>query len=115
MERELNCLRCGAGMNFRKRTNVCLSDGGVFTGLDMIHLPVEIYVCPQCGKVEFFRTGVGLPKDEAPAAKAYDGPDPSGFYTPGVAEDIKCHQCSRLHPADDPFCPLCGMPTKRQK
>lgn len=111
-ERKLNCLRCDAEMNFREKTYLSLSDTGGFGNFGNGYLLVEIYTCPQCGKVELFRAGIGVPKDEPPAQEHYTGPDPSGFYVPGVAEDIKCHQCGRLHPADDPYCPLCGMPTR---
>lgn len=111
-ERELKCLRCGAEMKFRDKTYLSLSETGL-GDWGKKFLLVEIYTCPTCGKVEFFRAGIGVPKDEGPAEEAYDGPDPSGFYVPGVAEDIKCHQCGKLHPADDPYCPLCGMPTKK--
>lgn len=109
-ERELKCLRCGTEMKFREKTYLGLSDTG-FGNWGQGFLLVEIYACPGCGKLEFFRPGIGVPKEESGEAPAYDGPDPSGFYTPGVARDIKCYQCGRMHPADDPFCPLCGMPT----
>lgn len=109
-ERALRCLRCGTEMKFREKTYLSLSDTGL-GNWGQGFLLVEIYVCPGCGKVEFFRPGVGAPKEESAAEPAYEGPDPSGFYTPGVAGNVKCYQCGKLHPGDDPFCPLCGMPT----
>ena len=50
---------------------------------------------------------------EQDAAAIYGGSDTTGFYIPGVAEDVKCYQCGKEHPADDPYCPLCGMPTRK--
>ena len=113
--RDLKCLRCGTPMKFREQTHLELNDSG-FWDIES-HLKVEIYACPGCGKLEFFRSGIGVPKETAGGGAAEsDSHDPSGFYTPGVAEDIKCYQCGKMHPADDPYCPLCGMPTlKPQK
>jgi len=81
----------------------------VYTGQEAFE---HLYICPECGKIEFFRP-VRPQQTEQDESAAYDGPDPSGFYIPGVAEDVKCYQCGKEHPADDPFCPLCGMPTRR--
>jgi len=108
--RKLDCLRCGAQMKLRGVTHLEVNDSG-WRNLET-HLEVEIYICPECGKIEFFRP-VRPQQTEQDESAAYDGPDPSGFYIPGVAEDVKCYQCGKEHPADDPFCPLCGMPTRR--
>jgi len=108
--RKLDCLRCGAQMKFREVTHLEVNDSG-WRNFET-HLKVEIYICPECGKIEFFRP-VRPQQTEQDESAAYDGPDPSGFYIPGVAEDVKCYQCGKEHPADDPFCPLCGMPTRR--
>lgn len=108
--RKLSCLRCGGTMKFREQTQLELNDSG-WRGFES-HLKVEIYICPECGKIEFFRP-VRPQQMEKDAVASYGGPDPSGFYIPGVAEDVKCYQCGKEHPADDPYCPLCGMPTRK--
>ena len=111
--RKLNCLRCGVRMAFRENNQLVLNDSG-WRGFES-HMRVDVYICPECGKVELFRPV--KPKDAerltGDAASAYDGPDTTGFYIPGVAEDVKCYQCGKEHPADDPYCPLCGMPTRK--
>lgn len=112
-KRELKCLRCGTEMKFRENTNLVLKDSDFWNIED--RLKVEIYACPGCGKLEFFRANFKSPKetDSKESASVLDGVDTTGFYIPGVAEDIKCYHCGKMHPSDDPFCPLCGMPTKK--
>ena len=63
MENQLNCLRCGAGMNFLCREKMQLGQTGWLLG-DLPNLvagamEVEIYACPKCGKLEFFQPGSG--------------------------------------------------------
>ena len=111
--RKLDCLRCGTEMSFRENTQLVMNDSG-WRGFES-HLRMDIYICPKCGKIEFFYPV--KPKEAETAGQdvwnSYNGPDTTGFYIPGVAEDVKCYQCGKEHPADDPFCPLCGMPTKK--
>lgn len=115
-ERELKCLRCGTDMRFREATHLELNDSG-FWNFES-HLKVEIYICPACGKLEFFRPVAGLKKAQKaaePHELADDGVDTTVFYIPGVGEDVKCPQCGKLHPSDDPFCPLCGTRTVKPR
>ena len=116
-ERELKCLRCGTEMKFRKKTYLRLSDTGFFNlGEDV--LLVEIYGCPGCGKLEFFRPAASLKKAQKAEELhelADDGVDTTAFYIPGVGEDVKCPRCGKLHPSDDPFCPLCGTRTVKPR
>jgi hypothetical protein len=74
--------------------------------------PVDVYCCPQCGKLELFRANF-VPKPPAQESAEPDSVDTTGYYTPGVQADVKCPVCGKLHPADDLFCPLCG--TRRDK
>ena len=53
MANQLNCLRCGAGMNFLCREKMQLGQTGWLLG-DLPNLvagamEVEIYACPKCG------------------------------------------------------------------
>ena len=61
MANQLNCLRCGAGMRFMGREKFQLGQTGWVLG-DLPNLfagamEIEIYVCPKCGKLEFFQPG----------------------------------------------------------
>ena len=61
MANQLNCLRCGAGMRFIRREKFQLGQTGWVLG-DLPNLfagamEIEIYVCPKCGKLEFFQPG----------------------------------------------------------
>ena len=54
MANQLNCLRCGAGMQFIRREKFQLGQTGWVLG-DLPNLfagamEIEIYVCPKCGK-----------------------------------------------------------------
>ena len=61
MANQLNCLRCGTGMRFIRREKFQLGQTGWVLG-DLPNLfagamEIEIYVCPKCGKLEFFQPG----------------------------------------------------------
>ena len=61
MANQLNCLRCGTGMQFIRREKFQLGQTGWMLG-DLPNLfagamEIEIYVCPKCGKLEFFQPG----------------------------------------------------------
>ena len=105
--KQLACLRCGTPMVFLKREDIQLGKASFWAG-DMEHvlagsLPVTMYVCPDCGHLELFTS-------ERPPEPGPSGPVP--FYVPGTGPEIKCPQCGRLHPSDDDFCPLCGLPRR---
>lgn len=61
--RKINCLRCQKPMNFFDRKKIQLGEYGYFLGhvsnLLAGALEVEFFVCPQCGKLEFF-----VPEDQ---------------------------------------------------
>lgn len=107
----MKCLRCGADMRYLREETIQLGEYGFFAGhlgnLLSGGLDVRIYACPECGKLEFFQPGFQRERD--PNA------DPAGFYVPGMGPDVKCPQCGKNHPADDPFCPLCGTKTVRKR
>lgn len=58
MANQLNCLRCGAGMQFmgrdklQRRPNLLLSD---LTFALAGGMEIDIYSCPKCGKIELFQ------------------------------------------------------------
>lgn len=96
MERELNCLRCGSAMRFLKQEHIQLGQYGYLLGnLDNLvagGLDVDILICPECGKLEFFQGGQsGLE-------------DPEGE---NIAH-IRCSVCGKEYEMDSPKCPFCG-------
>ena len=99
-------------MVFLKREDIQLGKttyfGGDWGNLFAGSLPVTMYVCPDCGHLELFtnqRPDGGVSET--------DGALPGiPYYIPGTGPEIKCPQCGRLHPSDDDFCPLCGLPRR---
>jgi len=88
MERDLKCLRCQARMHFVERETFQLGQAGWILG-DLPHLikggmELDIYACPDCGKVEFFQSA----GDEQ-------------------LPQVKCPVCGKLHDFDYGKCPFC--------
>ena len=89
--REINCLRCGAEMKFVGKERIQLGETGFFFR-DLSHLlsgslGVDIYVCPECKKLEFFASDEDLADDELPKRT--------------------CPNCHDVHDFDYPKCPKC--------
>lgn len=92
MEETLKCLRCGTPMSHIMTENLQLGKTswlfGDWPNLLAGALYMDIYCCPNCGKMEFFRAGTELEaEDEVPQKK--------------------CPQCGRMHDFDWPKCPYC--------
>lgn len=89
--RDMECLRCDSKMKFLKSEKIQLGQAGWFLG-DLPHLisggmEVDIYVCPACGKIEFFQSeGVGENRS---------------------LPQVKCPKCGKMHDFDYPKCPFC--------
>ncbi len=99
--KQLACLRCGTPMVFLRHEYIPTSLSTWDNSLS-----VTLYVCPDCGHLELFTSE--RPKD---GRSAMDGALPGiPYYIPGTGSEIKCPQCGKLHPSDDDFCPLCGLP-----
>ena len=97
--KDLKCLRCGADMDCLGREKIQLGEAGLILG-DLPHLfagalELEIYACPNCGKVEFYRPK--LTKGELTGYSHKDLPQK------------KCPQCSETHDFDYPKCPYCNF------
>ena len=92
-EKTMNCLRCGAKMRFLSTEKIQLGQASLLLGMwgnvAAGSLRVGIYGCPDCGKLEFFRTGA----DD-------DGEDEMPQRT--------CPKCGKTHDFDYPRCPFCG-------
>lgn len=87
MERELNCLRCGNGMKYIKSETIQLGQYGLILGdtsnLVAGGLSVDIFICNECHKVEFFET------------------------VEERLKQTKCPSCGKTHDFDYPKCPFC--------
>jgi len=87
--KDMKCLRCGAPMEYAKRTKIQLGEAGwVLNDLPhLIHgaMDVDIYACPDCGKLEFFHAD---PEEENMPQK-------------------RCPKCGKMHDVDWPKCPFC--------
>lgn len=92
-EKSMNCLRCGAKMRFLSTEKLQLGQASLLLGMwgnvAAGSLKVGIYGCPDCGKLEFFRTDGGDPADEALPQRT-------------------CPNCGKPHDFDYPRCPFCG-------
>ncbi len=89
--KSLHCLRCDAAMRHFKTEKLQLGETGWLLGdlpnLFAGSLEVDIYICPKCGKIEFFQA-------EAEA----DGI---------TIQQKKCPECGKTHDIDYPKCPFC--------
>lgn len=88
--KRLSCLRCDKEMKYSGTRKIQLGETGWILG-DLPNLiagamEVDIFSCPQCGKIEF-------------------------YHTESVAEEIAqthCPKCGKKHDCDYPKCPFCG-------
>lgn len=91
MERNLKCLRCGADMKYFSRESFQLGQASFLFGqlpnLMAGSMQADIYVCPECGKIEFFTAQDEQKTDE-------------------IAK-MKCPKCGMVHDIDYPKCPFC--------
>ncbi len=95
--KRLKCLRCGTEMDCLGREKLQLGEAGWILG-DLPHLfagalELEIYTCPNCGKVELYRPK--LTKGEL-----------SGYSHKNLPQK-QCPQCGESHDFDYPKCPYC--------
>ena len=82
--KKYSCLRCHANMSYIGHETINL--GRFLRGW----LDVEIYICPKCGKMEFFNASERLEEM--------------------AAEELPqrtCPNCGREHDFDYPKCPYC--------
>ena len=95
MKKNISCLRCRTTeMRLIKKENIQLGQTGwIFGDLPNLlagSLEVEIYCCPSCGKLEFFRPLIDTDDDAADE----------------IAK-ITCPNCGGIHDMDYPKCPYC--------
>ena len=85
-----DCLRCAGEMTYLRTEKLQLGQTGWILG-DLPNLlagalAVEIYVCKDCGKLEFY---LANEEEEAPIPQR------------------KCPHCGQMHDFDAPRCPYC--------
>ena len=96
---EKRCGNCRTELQFLKREYMQLGKTGWVTGdwpnLIAGALDIDIWCCPACGKLEFYRGGSSgnLLEEE---------------YAEDRMAQIVCHSCGQSHDLDDPKCPFCG-------
>ena len=94
MKHDLPCLRCGTQMEYLKTEKLQLGQTSWILG-DLPNLlagamDVEIYICPNCRKLEFYQ-GDGASDQQVSS---------------GIAQKA-CPKCGLEHDLDDPKCPRC--------
>lgn len=101
MSGNLNCLRCGAEMEFIAREKIQLGQTGWLLGdlpnLVAGALETAIFTCPKCGKLEFFQGDFFDDEGEEPG---------------GIAQ-TRCPECGVLYEMDYPKCPRCGAKNEK--
>ena len=94
MNTDKKCSNCGGAMEFMGEEQVQLGQVGFLLGhlsnLLSGSLEVELWGCPDCGKLDFYRQSG------------------SGIGDEGQMAQTTCPTCGREHDLDDPKCPFCG-------
>ncbi len=89
--KEITCLRCNTKMHFANRENIQLGQTGWILGdlpnLIAGSLSVDIFICPNCNKIEFFAAEHPQEEDSLPKRT--------------------CPSCGAVHDFDFPKCPKC--------
>ena len=92
-ENRKRCANCGGAMRYMGDEKIQLGQVGLVLGhlSNLWHgaLYVEIWECPECGKLDFYR-GEGPAEEEG-----------------HIAQTV-CPSCGTEHDLDDPKCPFCG-------
>ena len=92
------CLRCDVALEFLGRETLQLGRYGVLLGhisnLMEGGLELDLWSCPECGKVELYR-----PEFSKGHATNYTQPD---------LPQVLCPNCGNQHDFDYPKCPYCG-------
>ena len=96
MNQGRKCANCGKDMEFLGEEQIQLGQTGFILGhlsnLLSGSLEVEVWECPDCGKLDFYRRG------------STENRDDEGH----IAQTI-CPECGTKHDLDDPKCPHCGL------
>ena len=95
--KQLDCIRCNRPMEFIGREKLQMGQTGLLFGslpnLIAGALAVDIYLCAECGKMEFYAPE--LTKGEQQGYSHCDIPQK------------RCPSCGEAHDFDFPKCPYC--------
>ena len=95
--RQLVCLRCNKTMEYVGREKLQMGETGLLFGtlpnLIAGSLEVDLYLCPECGKLEFYAP--------MPTKGENQG------YCHGDLPQKRCPNCGEMHDFDFPKCPYC--------
>ncbi len=114
--RKLDCLRCGCAMKFGMQQKFQMGQASFLLG-DWSHimagaLELEVWFCPDCGKVEFFVPGSGRKPPEPREDGEFDfvgsmvNQDIDAVSADGMPQKT-CPVCGKQHDFDYPKCPYC--------
>ncbi len=96
MSKIRTCGNCGKDMEFEGDQQIQLGQTGFFFGTlsNLVNgaLDVEIWECPGCGKIDFYRQGSSETQGDE-----------------GHMAQVICCKCGKKHDLDDPKCPYCGL------
>lgn len=111
--KKLVCLRCGGTMRFLMREKFQKGESGAWVGNLNFKFrggfEMDVYSCPECGKLEFY-----MPNDQNDISEAEeaDASVPGEADITHISKDgipqIRCPACGRTHDFDYPKCPYCG-------
>ncbi len=106
MELELQCQHCGTQMTFIKREWIQFGQTSFLTGqlgnLLAGALNTDIYVCPACGKLEFYWADLQEQQEKLARDAAKQKAEQEN-----QAKLIVCPKCGRRHHQDYKKCPYC--------
>lgn len=79
MTQEVLCPICGSAMELKVENFSIGADGGggLFAALIYEQYSVDLYACPQCGKVELYTAGFQKPEPEMKKAEAEPEAEPA--------------------------------------
>ena len=83
----LTCSHCN-GSNFEKSAAQLNTSFLTFLDLDWLNKSSDIYICTDCGRIEWFVDSLGFADDQS--------------------EDADCMACDGIIPAGDDKCSSCG-------
>lgn len=119
---DYNCLRCGCEMRYISREFIRLSPQTLLDSLAVENLEADIYVCPNCRKIDFFATDCLVPSPVDESAETVTCASCGRQHVYGAEscpycgrKYIRCPQCDKLHDAYVSFCPNCRYEYRKSR
>lgn len=103
----VGCPQCGGQMDLWQEGRRLAMTGLFASVTDWVE--VDIYSCPACGRLAFFRTNfVPQPKKHVPVEPEPTEVDTAAFYVPGTGSWSNARSAARSIPVTMPFVPCAG-------